>query len=139
MFKKLLLCLFCFSLFSSTAFAEEEAAEGAAPTVDYQYYPLEPDIITNYIKPGQRIGYVRVSIELMVKSSADYAKVEAHDQLIRDRIITIFGEYTEAQIKSIADREVIRTRCLNQINEELFTMLGSRPIADLHFTKYLYQ
>ena len=137
MFKKALLCVLYFSLFSpiNTVFAEEDAAEA----VDYQYFPLEPDIITNYIKPGKRIGYIRVTIELMVKTSSDYDAVDTHAPLIRDRIITILGEQTEASIKSFDERDVIRARCLEEVNKVLYEVTGKRPIKDLHFTKYLYQ
>lgn len=139
MFKKALFFAFCFTLISpiSSVFAEEAATEEAAN--NYQYYPLEPDIITNYVKPGKRIGYVRVSIELMTKSSGDYVKVEENAPLIRDKIITVLGEQTEETIKSFDQREVIRTRCLNEVNEVLYSVIGAKPVQDLHFTKYLYQ
>lgn len=138
MFKKALLCVLYFSLFSPLSFvsAEEDAADAG---VDYQYLPLEPDIITNYIKPGKRIGYVRVTIELMVKSSSDYDLADTHAPLIRDRIITILGEQTEASIKSYDDRDLIRARCLEEVNKVLFEVTGKRPIKEVHFTKYLYQ
>ena len=139
MFRKALLCVLCFTLFLPFHFScAEEAVEGGT-VVDYQYFPLEPDIITNYIKPGKRIGYVRVSIELMVNSSSDYASVEMHAPLIRDRIITIFGEQNEAKVKSLAEREIIRQRCLNEINEVIYAVTGNKPIQDLHFTKYIYR
>ncbi|MDA7745787.1 flagellar basal body-associated FliL family protein [Psychromonas sp.] len=138
MFKKALCCVLYYALFSPISFAAAEG-ESQAAAVDYQYFQLEPDIITNYIKPGKNIGYVRVSVDLMVKSSSDYEEIEIHDPLIRDRIITIFGEQNEQQIKTMADREAIRQRCLSEVNEVLFEVVGHRPVKDLHFTKYLYQ
>ncbi len=140
MFKKALLCVLCFSLFAPTVFADEEASEGEAVVAnDYQYFLIEPDIITNYIKPGKRIGYVRLTIELLVMSKSDYALLETHEPLLRDKIITIFGEQNETKVKSIAERDSIRTRCLDEINALLFTETGEKPLKDLHFTKYLYQ
>jgi flagellar FliL protein len=139
MFKKVLFCIFYFTLLSSiqTVSADEEAA---APEVsDYQYFAFEPDIITNYIKTGKHLGYIRLGVDLMVKSAANYAEVEMHEPLIRDRIITILGEQTEAQIKSITEREVIRTRCLTEANDAIFKITGNRPIENLLFTKYLEQ
>lgn len=138
MFKKALLAVLCFVFFSplSITTAEEAPAE---PVNNYQYFPLEPDIITNYVKPGKRIGYVRVSIELMTKTNSDYARVEENAPLIRDKIITVLGEQTEQSIKSFAERENIRTRCLTEVNEVLYSVIGVKPVQDLHFTKYLYQ
>jgi len=136
MFKKALFCVLCLSLFSPLLFAEGEATAGEN---GYQYFLIEPDIITNYIKPGKRIGFVRVTVELMVKSKSNYAVLENNEPLIRDKIITIFGEQNEAMVKSVTDRENIRQRCLVEINDLLYAELGKKPLEDLLFTKYLYQ
>ena len=133
--KKILLCLFCFSLFSPAILAEEE---GEVKN-DYQYFLLEPDIITNYIKMGKRIGFVRISVDLMVNSQSDYELLERHEPLIRDRIITIFGQQNEDKVKSISQRELIRKHCLEDVNNLLFAETGTKPIKELIFTKYLYQ
>ncbi|MFT6987358.1 MAG: flagellar FliL protein [Psychromonas sp.] len=137
MFKKALFCVLCFSLFSTTLFADEEVTEEIKD--DYQYFLIEPDIITNYIKPGKRIGFVRVTVELMVISKANYAVLENHEPLIRDKIITIFGEQNEDMVKSVTDRDNIRQRCLVEINDLLYAETGTKPVEALLFTKYLYQ
>ncbi len=137
MFKRALVCVLCFSLFSSLAFAEEQAVEEVKN--DYQYFLIEPDIITNYIKPGKRIGFVRITVELMVKSKSNYALLENHEPLIRDKIITILGEQKEVKVKSIAERENIRARCLDEVNALLLTETGKKPVEALLVTKYLYQ
>jgi len=138
MFKKVLLCVLPLVLLSPLNFvvAEEEAAQ---LTSDYQYFALDPDIITNYIKPGKRLGYIRVGIDLMVKSNKALQEVELHEPLIRDRIITVLGEQNEQQIRSVSERKAIRLRCLNEANDAIFEITGDRPIEDLLFTKYLDQ
>lgn len=138
MFKKIRFCMLYLMLLSplNLAFAEEDVTE--APT-DYQYYALEPDIITNYIKPGKHLGYIRLGVDLMVKSSDAYQTVETNEPIIRDRIITILGEQNEQQIKSLTERKVIKARCLNAANDAIFEITGTRPIEDLLFTKYLDQ
>lgn len=130
-----MLYLTLFSPFNLVS-AEEESTELVA---DYQYYALEPDVITNYIKPGKHLGYIRLGIDLMVKSATAYQAVEIHEPIIRDRIITILGEQNEQQIKSITERKVIKARCLEAANEAIFEITGTRPIEDLLFTKYLDQ
>ncbi len=136
MLKRALFCVLCLSFISPLLTAEEAPAEVKD---DFQYFQLEPDIITNYIKPGKRIGFVRLTVELMVKSKSNYAMIENHEPLIRDKIITIFGEQTEVVIKSITEREEIRKRCLDDVNNILFAETGKKPLEDLLFTKYLYQ
>jgi len=138
MLKKMLMCVLSLTLFlSQQQLAAEEQPNNTG--IDYQYFSLDPDIITNYIKPGKRIGYVRVSVELLVDSATNYALVEMHAPLIRDRIITVLGEQNEKEIKSNLEREAIRMRCLLEINEVISAVSGIRPVRDLHFTKYLYQ
>lgn len=140
MLARAFLCILCLSLNPSFLMAESEPAQGTgALQNDYQYLEMEPDIITNYIKPGKRIGFVRISVDLMVNSIANYTLIETHEPLIRDRIITIFGQQSEEMVKMISEREGIRQRCIEEINELLFAETGKRPLTDLFFTKYLYQ
>jgi len=133
MWKRALLCMFCLLFSSSFLMAEEEVAN------DYQYFQLEPDIITNYNKPGKRIGFVRITIDLMASSASDLALIETHEPLIRDKIIRIFGTLSEDVVKSTAEREDIRLRCLEEVNDMLKKETGEKPLEDLFFTKYLYQ
>ncbi|MCG6202119.1 flagellar basal body-associated FliL family protein [Psychromonas antarctica] len=137
MLKKALFCVLCLSLFSSTLFAEEASSEDNQN--GYQYFLLEPDIITNYIKPGKRIGFIRVTVELMVKTKGNYTLLEKNEPLIRDKIITVFGEQNEEIVKSVTERDSIRQRCLKEINDLLYAQTGKNPVEDLLFTKYLYQ
>lgn len=140
MLKKVLFCAVYFMFLTSLNVANaDENAEEISSAPDYQYFQLDPDIITNYVKSGKKIGYVRVTIELMARTMDDYEKIKIHNPLIRDRIITILGEQNEMDIKSIAKREEIRLRCLNEVNEVLLSVTGNTPIQDLLFTKYLYQ
>ncbi|MFT5759442.1 MAG: flagellar FliL protein [Alteromonadaceae bacterium] len=139
MLKRTLLCVLCLSFHTSFLMAEEAPEESAEVQNDYQYFELEPDIITNYIKPGKRIGFVRITIKLMTKSSGNYDVIENNEPLIRDKIITILGEQTEAMIKSVIERDGIRQRCIEEVNELLYAETGEKPLEDLFFTKYLYQ
>lgn len=140
MWKRVLLCMLCLSFTSPFLMAQDSPSNNNnGVRNDYQYFQLEPDIITNYIKEGSRIGFVRITVELMVKSKTDYDMIEKHMPLIRDKIITIFGRQSEVAIKSVADREGIRQHCLDAVNEVLFQEMGRRPVIELLFTKYLYQ
>jgi len=136
MFKRALLCVLCLSFSCSFLMAEEEPIEKKS---DYQYFELEPDIITNYVKAGKRVGYIRLTVELMADSGSAYELISDHEPLIRDKIISILGQQKEAIVKSVVDRDEIRQRCLEEVNELLFKETGEKPVYDLFFTKYLYQ
>jgi flagellar FliL protein len=103
------------------------------------YFTLEPDLTTNFYTKGKKLGYVQVRIDIMVMSQQDLAIVEHHQPLIRDAIIELLGKQTEDTIKSLSGREDLRKTLVTSLNETLLPETGKTVIADLLFTKYLYQ
>lgn len=125
----------CSSLFSLSTLAEEEADQG--PT--FAYYTLEPDMTTNIYTKGKVLSYLQVRIDLMVADNSYIADLEAHDPLIRDTIVEIIGKQSADQVKTLAGREELRKTLLDELNSLLLVETGRTLIADLLFTKYLYQ
>lgn len=111
-----------------------------AQASDTAYFGLEPDIVTNYISANSnKIGYVRVTIELMLDSAKHLEAAEHHAPLLRATTINIFGRQTEEQVKSLTGREDIRRACLDELRKLMKAETGSEMIKDVIFTKYLYQ
>lgn len=106
---------------------------------DYAYYGLEPDIVTNYLGNSASLGYVRMSIELLLEDVSYIEAAEHHAPLLRATIIEIIGRQSEERVKSLTGREDIRRTCLNEMRELLQKETGSPVIKDVIFTKYLYQ
>lgn len=104
---------------------------------DYAYYGFEPSIITNYISVKKKMGYVRISVELMIESSSNFEIVEHHAPLLRDAIITIIGQQPESKIKSINGRHEIQRLCEDRIKELLKKETGATLIKKLLFTQWL--
>ena len=51
---------------------------------NYAYFSLEPEIVTNYLGTSARkLGFVRVSIELMLEDADFLEAAEHHSPLIR--------------------------------------------------------
>lgn len=112
----------------------------SAQARDAAYFGLEPDIITNYISSNARnIGYVRVTVELMLSSSSHIEAAEHHAPLLRATTIDIFGRQTEEQVKSLTGREDIRRACMEELKKLMKKETGNEMIKDVIFTKYLYQ
>ncbi|GIU44691.1 flagellar basal body-associated protein FliL [Shewanella colwelliana] len=129
----LLLLIMMSSLLSVNVFAEE------GETVDtYAYYGFEPDIVTNYISNRKKLGFVRISVELMVKVPEDLMVLEHHDPLLRAAIIEILGAQTEDKVKSLTGKEEIRRECYDTLNRLLEQEIGKPLVVNLLFTKYLY-
>ncbi|MDD1793507.1 flagellar basal body-associated protein FliL [Enterovibrio makurazakiensis] len=116
----------------SIANAEEEAAK-------YSYFTLEPEITTNFITDGRKLGFINVRIDLMVDDPSLIQMLEYHQPLIRDTIIEVLAQENEVRVKSLSGREAIRKACLEKVNELLLAETNQKVLVDLLFTKYLYQ
>lgn len=103
------------------------------------YFTLEPDMTTNFYTKGKKLGYIQVRIDIMVANSVDLPLVERHQPLIRDAVVELLGKQTEDTIKSLAGREDLRKTLVEQLNNILLPETGRPLIADLLFTKYIYQ
>lgn len=108
------------------------------PLDEYAYYGFEPEIVTNYISNRKKLGFVSISVELMVKSPEDLIALEHHDPLLRSAIVEILGNQSEEKIKSLTGREEIRRECYDTVNRLLEVETGKTPVVNLLFTKYLY-
>ncbi|GAL16249.1 flagellar biosynthesis protein FliL [Vibrio astriarenae] len=100
---------------------------------------LEPDLTTNFHTSGKKLGYIQVRIDVMVANQSDLPVIELHQPLIRDAVIEMLGRQSEDTIKSLAGREELRRSLVDQINDTLLPETGRKVVADLLFTKYLYQ
>lgn len=120
-------------LVSLPSLAQEEGVPKLA------YFTLEPDLTTNFHTKGNQLGYIQVRIDIMVASEADLGVIERHQPLIRDAVIELLGKQSEDTITSLAGREDLRKTLVDQLNDTLLPETGKTIIADLLFTKYLYQ
>jgi flagellar FliL protein len=110
---------------------------GQSKAADYAYYGFEPSIITNYVAVKKKMGYVRLTVELMIEDASNYEAVEHHSPLLRDAIINIIGQQPEAKIKSINGRHEIQKLCEEKVKNLLKKETGQTLIKKLLFTQWL--
>lgn len=112
----------------------------AQTNTDFAYLALEPDIVTNYVgDTSRKLGYVRVTIELMINSVDNLEVAEHHMPLLRSTTIEIFGSQPEEKVKSLTGREDIRRAILKALQAHMKQETGGEVIKEVIFTKYLYQ
>ncbi|MGL4713682.1 MAG: flagellar basal body-associated protein FliL [Shewanella sp.] len=124
--------------FSVFAADEKEAAPATTPKGEYAYYGFDPEIVTNYISNRKKLGFVKISVELMVKSPDDLVTIERHNPLLRAAIVEVLGNQSEEKIKSLTGREEIRRECFEMVNNLITQESGKPVIVNLLFTSYLY-
>ena len=104
---------------------------------NYAYFGFEPDIVTNYVAVKKRMGFVRLTVELMVEDGDNLAIIEHHAPLLRDAIINIIGQQAEAKIKSMKGRAEIQLMCEEEVKDLLTKETGQPLIKKLLFTQWL--
>ena len=130
----ILLAVWAFS-FAPSSHAQDEAS---APV--YAYVGLEPDIVTNYAGDNsKKLGYVRVTIEMMVADPSKIVDLEHHMPLLRATAIEVFGAQPEDKIRSLTGREDIRRMVLQKFKDIMIRETGEDVIQNIIFTKYLRQ
>ena len=117
-------------LLSATSLIPSQAA-------DYAYFGFEPQIVTNYVAVKKKMGYVRLTVELMIEDSGNLEVVEHHSPLLRDAIISIIGQQQEDKIKSIKGRSDIQRLCEEKVKNLLKKETGKQLIKKLLFTQWL--
>ncbi|SFB78775.1 flagellar basal body-associated protein FliL [Pseudoalteromonas denitrificans] len=123
---------FCFITVQFTSFTSFGAS-------NLGYFGFEPDITTNYIGSSKKkLGFVRVTVELMILDMNNLEVVEHHVPLLRDAIVEILSKEPEDKVKSLVGREEIRKKCAQAIKKLLKIETGQEIIRDVLFTKYLY-
>ena len=116
----------------SPSFAQDKAT--------YAYLGLEPDIVTNYVgQSARKLGYVRVTVELMINDVDNLEVAEHHMPLLRATAIEIFGRQPEEKVKSLTGREDIRRAILKALQDHMRQETGGEVVKNVIFTKYLYQ
>ena len=109
------------------------------PRKSYAYFSLEPEIVTNYLSSkAKKLGFVRVSIELMLENPDFLELAEHHSPLLRAATIEVFGNQRAERIRSLTGRENIRIICLEKLQKLMLKETGSKMVKDVIFTKYLY-
>ncbi|PIW63077.1 flagellar basal body-associated protein FliL [Shewanella sp. CG12_big_fil_rev_8_21_14_0_65_47_15] len=136
--KKILSACLILLNFAFNAYAADEKEAPPATQSEYAYYGFEPEIVTNYISNRKKLGFVKISVELMVKDPDDLIIVERHDPLLRAAIIEVLGNQSEEKIKSLTGREEIRRECFDMVNSLITKEAGKPLIVNLLFTSYLY-
>ena len=83
------------------------------------------------------MGYVRLSVELMIEDADTFEIVEHHAPLLRDAIVDIIGQQPEEKIKSIKGRAEIKALCEEKVKALLITETGQPLIKKILFTQWL--
>lgn len=109
---------------------------GTASAVEY--VELAPSFVGT-IGPGPRIQYLRVDVALRASSAEAVSRIEHHDPLIRNTLVSLFARQTAEDLASMQGKEALRSEALEQVRAVLEAEEGQALVSDLLFTNLLTQ
>lgn len=119
-----------------SAQAETPGADAAlAKTI---YYALVPALVGNY-GSGGKLKYYKADIALRVSGSEAEAKVKHHEPLIRNQLVTLFSQQTDASLGTVEAKEALRQEALKQVQTVLTQEEGKPLVDDLLFNNLIVQ
>lgn len=123
----------CMALPASAETSEPDAA--ATKTI---YYTLVPALVGNYGSEG-RLKYYKADIALRVSGNEAEAKVRHHEPLIRNQLVMLFSQQTDASLGSVEAKEALRQEALKQVQAVLAQEEGKPLVDDLLFNNLIVQ
>lgn len=128
---------FCLAIgMTLPALAEtSEADAAAAKTI---YFALVPALVGNYGSDG-RLKYYKADIALRVSGSEAEAKVKHHEPLIRNQLVSLFSQQTDASLGTVEAKEALRQEALKQVQTVLIQEEGEPLVDDLLFNNLIIQ
>jgi len=103
------------------------------------YFKINPNIITTYQNTGKKMKYIVVQVQIVVRGEDNYDTVETHMPLLQDALTDFFNRQDKIIIEDLAQRETLRLKALERVDEVLLEELGEDVIEGLIFTQYVYQ
>jgi flagellar FliL protein len=116
---------------------EDEKAEGEAVPV-VAYVSLFPALVGNF-GTGPKLKFFKADISLRVASVEAEAAVKHHDPLIRNQLVMLFSEQTEASMAAADSKELLRQQALKQVQDVLTAEEGKPLVEDLLFNNLIIQ
>lgn len=122
----------------AAAMAQEEAKEGAAPTV--AYVSLSPPFVGNYALDGSpKLHVYKADVALKVTGAEAAAAVKKQDPLIRNQLVALFAQQTVESLSNVESKEKLRQEALKQVQQVMNDEEGKPVVEDLLFNNLIVQ
>jgi flagellar FliL protein len=115
----------------------QAASAPAEPVSATSYVNLFPAIVGNY-GAGSKLKYYKADIALRVKIE-NVDRVQYHEPLIRDQLIQLFAQQSDADMNEHAGKEAVRQAALLQVQQVLSQEEGETLVEDLLFNNLVVQ
>ncbi|MFV0454185.1 MAG: flagellar basal body-associated protein FliL [Pseudomonas sp.] len=116
------------------ALAEKAEGEALKPI----YYALVPALVGNYGSNG-KLKYYKADVALRIGSPVAEERVKHHEPLIRNQLVMLFSQQSDATLGSVEAKEALRQEALRQVQAVLNQEEGQPLVDDLLFNNLIIQ
>lgn len=120
---------------SNPVMASAPAEEPVNKTI---YYTLTPALVGNY-GSEKKLKYYKADVALRVTGSEAENKVKHHEPLIRNQLVMLFSQQTDASLGTVEAKESLRQEALKQVQSVLTQEEGVPLVDDLLFNNLIIQ
>ncbi|MCU1717980.1 flagellar basal body-associated protein FliL [Pseudomonas sp. 5P_3.1_Bac2] len=129
------LLLSCSVMLTAHASQSAEEQEGVPQVA---YVTLAPALVGNFGE-GARLKFFKADLSLRVTGKDNEDKVKHHEPLIRNQLVMLFSQQTEAAMAAPEARETLRVEALKQVQAVLTGEEGQPLVEDLLFNNLIIQ
>ena len=123
------------SLAFSLTLPAHAATESPGPS---PYVDLKPSFIGT-IGPGPRLQYLKVDVALRATDAAAVSRIEYHNPLIRNTLVTLFARQSPEELAGLEGKERLRSEALEAVQQVLEEEEGQPLVTDLLFNNLITQ
>jgi flagellar FliL protein len=122
-------------MLSPALLAAEDDAAGVSPG----YIPLGKPMILNLATEDNRLTFLQVTGDVLIKDESNKDEVEIHVPAIRHELILLLSEQDADDMKSPIKREEVRKRATQKVKARIEELVGSDEVAEVLFSTFLVQ
>lgn len=102
------------------------------------YYPLNPPLVVNFRARGRQ-RLLQLEITLMMRDGTVINTIELHQPMIRNALVLLIGGHTYDELQTAEGKELLRQKCLQEIQRLLEKEIGRPGIEQVLFTNFVMQ
>lgn len=118
--------------------ANTEEAEAVVERGSPSYVDLKPAFTVN-LDPEDSVGFLQISIQVLTYDDDVAAQIEKHKPLIRNNLMTLFGQQKSVDLRTPEGKEALQKLALLLIQDVIDKRGGGGEIDNVFFTSFVMQ
>ncbi|MEL6868224.1 MAG: flagellar basal body-associated FliL family protein [Pseudomonadota bacterium] len=121
------------------AVAEEGEVDVEPPKKEAIYQGIHPPLLINFMDDRGRSRFLQMSLELMARDQSIIDAIEAHNAVIRNNLILLYGDVKIEDLNGRDGKTKMLDQALEEINNILVEQTGEGGVEAVYFTNLVVQ